>query len=234
MSRINPATKFRNVTHVIFDMDGVLLDSEGVYRNAIASIARRFGKVYTPQIMGKVVGTVEKETARIAIQEMNLPISIDNFRADFRSYASKYLGNVPLMPGAQKMVNHLKKHNIPIAVATSSGLDSFKIKSSKHEEFFKLFNHIICGGSDVNVKNGKPAPDIFLYCATKFKENPAPENCLVFEDSPNGVKAAISANMHVVMIPDENVPPELIKQADIVVKSLDETDLTLFGLPAIK
>lgn len=132
------------------------------------------------------------------------------------------------------MVNHLKKHNIPIAVATSSGLDSFKIKSSKHEEFFKLFNHIICGGSDVNVKNGKPAPDIFLYCATKFKENPAPENCLVFEDSPNGVKAAISANMHVVMIPDENVPPELIKQADIVVKSLDETDLTLFGLPAIK
>ncbi|CAG9771637.1 unnamed protein product [Ceutorhynchus assimilis] len=229
-------TKFRQISHVIFDMDGVLLDTEVTYRNAIATIAKRFGKKYTNDIVAKVTGTVEHESARIAVTEMKLPMPVEEFRHEFRRTAHGFFAKhgAPLIPGAKKLVDHLSKHKIPIAVATSSSMDSFKLKSANHKEFFKLFDHIVCGGSDPEVKHGKPAPDIFLVAAERFPSKPNAENCLVFEDAPNGVKAAVSAGMQVVMVPDENIAEDQRKGATVVVSSLDLTPLEKFGLPSLK
>lgn len=91
----------------------------------------------------------------------------------------------------------------------------------------------MCGGSDPEVKQSKPKPDIFLICASRFRDRPKPEQCLVFEDAPNGVTAANAAGMQVVMVPDENVPVELRKGADLEVSALDEVALDLFGLPPL-
>ncbi|XP_066159207.1 probable pseudouridine-5'-phosphatase isoform X1 [Euwallacea fornicatus] len=228
--------KFRQVSHVIFDMDGVILDTEGAYKRAIATIARRFGKNYTNNIVAKVTGTVERESARIAVTEMNIPMPVEEFRKEFRSLSHSFFAKhgVPLMPGTQRLVRHLSKHNIPISVATSSSLESFELKSAQHKDLFKLFDHIVCGSTDPDVKQGKPAPDIFLVSAARFPTKPNPEKCLVFEDSPNGVQAAISAGMQVIMIPDENIPTELRKGASFVVSSVDETPLEKFGLPPLK
>ncbi|XP_018564313.1 pseudouridine-5'-phosphatase isoform X1 [Anoplophora glabripennis] len=230
---MNRCRAFKNVTHVIFDLDGVLLDTEIIYKNVIANIAKRFGKIYTPEIQGKVIGTVERESCRIAVTEMKLPMSIDSFQTEFRTTAHKQFHNVPSMPGAARVVKHLHKNNIPIAVATSSSQDSFTLKTAKHKDFFSLFSHVVCGGSDPEVKGGKPKPDIFLVCASRFLDKPHPEKCLVFEDAPNGVKAALAAGMQVVMIPDENVPVELRKDAHVVVNSLETAPLDLFGLPPL-
>lgn len=80
-----------------------------------------------------------------------------------------------LLKGAERLIKHLKQNNIPIAVATSSGADSVEVKTQKHQEVFDLFHHKVMGSSDAEVKEGKPAPDIFLVAASRFPDKPEPE-----------------------------------------------------------
>lgn len=80
--------------------------------------------------------------------------------------------------GAERLVKHLHKHNIPIALATSSGEDSVEVKTRNHRELFELFGHKVMGSSDAEVKEGKPAPDIFLVAASRFPDTPKPEQVI--------------------------------------------------------
>lgn len=94
-----------------------------------------------------------------------------------------------------------------------------------------LFNHLVSGSSDIEVKHSKPAPDIFLVCASKFPKCPNPQDVLVFEDAPNGVLAANSAGMQVVMVPDPRIPDEKKEKATLVLHTLEEFKPEDFGLP---
>lgn len=136
------------------------------------------------------------------------------------------------MKGVKKLIRHLHEHNIPFCMATSSRQDTAELKMQSHVELFKLFTHYVMASTDPEVKHGKPAPDVFLVAARRFKDKPDPSKCLVFEDSPNGVRAARAAGMQTVMVPDKELtPPEKTTEATIVLDSLDEFRPELFGLP---
>lgn len=99
-----------------------------------------------------------------------------NFRNKFKSSAFLFTrffliclsnGKKLLFLGARHLVTHLKTHKIPIAVATSSSRESYDLKTKDHKEFFCMFDHVVTGASDPEVKQGKPSPDIFLVCASR-------------------------------------------------------------------
>jgi pseudouridine-5'-monophosphatase len=125
------------------------------------------------------------------------------------------------------------RFQIPMAVATSSAQVSTEAKIANHKETFSKFHHITTG-SHPDIKEGKPAPDIFLICAGLFDEKVSPASCLVFEDAPSGVSAAVAAGMQVVAIPDKRVSVDLMSSATQILYSMAEFKPEDFGLPALE
>ncbi|GFO16563.1 pseudouridine-5'-phosphatase [Plakobranchus ocellatus] len=145
----------------------------------------------------------------------------------------KIFPHAGLLPGAEKLIRHLHKHRVPIAVATGSDHWGFSRKTAAHKELFSLFHHCVCSSDDPDVKHGKPAPDCFLICAKRFPDNPDPSKVLVLEDAPNGVEAGLKAGMQVVWVPDPRADrSQLADRVDQVLDSLEHFEPEKFGLPA--
>ena len=123
----------------------------------------------------------------------------------------------------------LNTHQVPIAVATSSSSHSFKLKTTNHSGLFSLFDTLVLG-DDPRVKNGKPAPDIFLAAAAALGAQAA--DCLVLEDAPLGVAAGRAAGCLTAMVPDHRLGGEERQGADLCLPDLHSLNPADFGMPA--
>ncbi|XKL60489.1 hypothetical protein PGB90_007546 [Kerria lacca] len=227
--------KFNPITHIIFDCDGLLLNTEKIYSEIDAEVIGRYGKLYPLTIRRKILGTSEMHTASVIVSELNLPLTAKQYHSEVKKLQKTRLENADLMPGVEKLVPKLYKAGIPLAVATSASMEGFEKKTSRHKDFFnKYFSHVVAAGSDPSVKEGKPAPDVFLVCAARFSDSPEPSKCLVFEDSPNGAIAANRAGMQVVLVPEDYVLEEDKKIATLSIKSLNDFQPEWFGLPSFE
>lgn len=197
----------------------------------VADIAQLYGKPYPHETRMRVLGTTEQLMAKIAVTDLDLPITPAEFQRLFKALCRKRFQDLDLMPGAERLLRHLHKNDVPIALGTSSSLEMAELKMTSHQELFDLFHHKVMGSTDPDVKNGKPAPDIFLVAGKRFPDKPKSEKCLVFEDAPNGVRAARLAGMQSVIVPADSTAPEMCKEATVMIKSLLNFKPEQFGLP---
>ncbi|GBP36160.1 Pseudouridine-5'-phosphatase [Eumeta japonica] len=223
--------EFKRATHVLFDMDGLILNTEDLYTIGFQQLASRYDKEFTFALKCKIMGKQTKEFAKDIIEDLELPLSVDEFVTETKAIFNDLFPTCELKLGAKKLIVHLHKHNVPIGLATSSSIESYELKTQNHKELFDLFSCYTWGSSDPDVKRGKPHPDVFLVAAGKFPTKPKPEDCLVFEDSLNGVTAARAAGMQVVMVPDPHLDKALASEATLVVNTLLDFQPELFGLP---
>ena len=223
--------QYKTVTHCIFDMDGLLLDTELHYSKAYNRIANRYGKEFTWEHKAQTMGFKTGAVAKAIVEMLSLPITAEEFEEEVVKIYQELFPTANLMPGAERLLRHLKENNIPIALATSSNKENFELKTQRWTDVFSLFHHKVLGGSDSDIVHGKPAPDIFLAAARRFPDNPDPSKCLAFEDAPNGVKSALNAGMQVVMVPDPMLPKHCIENPTLVINSLEDFQPEMFGLP---
>lgn len=156
-----------------------------MYENVFKELCEKYGKKLTPEARVKLLGSTERRSCEVCVNDLQLNVTLDQFISDFRGITQQRLENVDFMPGAERLIKHLHANKVPICVATSSGEDSVRVKTKKHQDVFKLFHHIT-KGTDPEVKAGKPAPDIFLLAASRFDPKAEPQKVIIlktFHDS---------------------------------------------------
>jgi len=221
-------SKFPAITHVIYDLDGLLLDTESIHARVNQTMAEKYGREFDPAVLIKVRGRNAQTSAQVLVDFLELPISAQEFLRQKNLIIRTQYADAEPMPGAIRLTQHLHQHCLPQGIASSSAQAPFRLKTSRHQDWFKLFDCVVLG-DDPAVHNGKPAPDIFLVAAQRLGAQP--ENCLVFEDSSAGISAAKQAGMSVVAVPDPEMELLLSQAADQILTSLTEFRPEQWHLP---
>ncbi|KAG0506546.1 MAG: Phosphoglycolate phosphatase [Candidatus Udaeobacter sp.] len=204
---------------VIFDLDGVLADSEPWWNQIDAKLLAEYGVSYRGEYHRNVLGVSYRLAVEFYKNAFHISASVEELMRRRGEIATDFFANrVGLFPSAKMTLEQLREMKLPLAVATSSVsasarplLDRTGIRS--------LFSVVITGDE---VQQGKPHPDIYLRAAEKL--GISPEACLVIEDSLAGIAAGKAANMRVAAIPDRRFvdPKEYEKEANYVIGSLSE------------
>jgi len=207
-----------NFEAVVFDMDGLLIDSEKLALEAFKVTCSKYNlKDLTPVFM-KCVGTNKMLCQSILQDALEGLMDYKRFIFEWDTvYFSLTSEPIPLMNGVIALLDHIQALKIPMIVATSSKTEKAKLKLN-NTNILSYFEHIIGGDQ---VVHSKPDPEIYLKAASYLSVNSSA--CLAFEDSANGVRSAVAAGMTVIQIPDLVIPDEdLLNLGHIVLSRIDE------------
>ena len=223
------------ITHVIFDMDGVLLDTETIYYEATKEILQRFGKTFDFNIRSRMMGRPALDSANILVEATGIPMTPAEYLEARDQLQTERFKTCKLLPGVLRLVQHLEKHRIPIAVATSSCKLPFEYKTNHNRHLFDLFD-VVVTFDNPNVIRGKPAPDIYLEAQRQLASNKSlslsSDTALVFEDTLSGMRAALAAGMSVVLLPDPQLQDAEMFDAHEILASMELFRPDTWNLPS--
>jgi beta-phosphoglucomutase-like phosphatase (HAD superfamily) len=197
---------------VVFDMDGLLFDTERLYQEAIALAALSKGHEVPSDFFQWTVGLPWTATRALFLSHFGEAFPFDEFQAAWVHHFWDLAEGRPLLKrGALELLDMLDRHGVPCAIATSSSPRTVERHLQAHN-LVGRFQAIVGNG---DYKKGKPEPDPFLKAAERLSIEP--HLCLALEDSPNSVRAASSAGMMTIMVPDLLQPPDEIRRLCVLV-----------------
>ena len=208
---------------VVFDLDGVLIESERVWDTARQEVVRDRGGTWHDSATTDMMGMSSKEWSSYMHDRLGVPMTSAEISDDVvRRVASTYEHGLPLLPHALETVRELAAR-WPLGLASSSNrpiIDLVLERSGVRACFAAVV-------SSEEVEHGKPAPDVYIAAARQLDVEP--DNCVAVEDSTNGIKAAVAAGMRTIAVPNRELPPDddVLKTAAVVVSSLAEVTVDL-------
>lgn len=202
------------VKAVIFDMDGVIFDSERATLYCWQEIAKRHGLENLEENYYKCIGVTREVTERITKDAYGEDFPYDAFAKEASIlYHERYGGGrMPLKEGVREILSYLSERKLPVAIASSTR--ELRVREHLRDAGLLSYFSVIVGGERVG--RSKPAPDIFLLAAEELGADPS--GCLVIEDSFNGIRAAHAAGMQPVMVPDMMQPDDEIAGKCVAVR----------------
>jgi len=184
---------------VIFDLDGLLVNTEDLYDTVGDELLQARGKEFTPELKRAMIGLPGPVAFQVMIDAHQLDCSIDQLTAETKIIFDRILpSQLAPMPGAAELLAKLHAAKMPLAIATSSDRPMAE-RVLRQVGFFDYFRFLMTAA---DVAQGKPHPDIYLAASAKLQFEPA--EILVFEDSQTGCKAAVSAGTNVVATPNRH------------------------------
>jgi len=203
---------------VVFDLDGVIVDSEQVWDDVRAAYTHESGGNYTERAARDMMGMSSLEWSAYMASELGVPGTPEEINAAVvERMLARYGEAPPFIPGAVDAVRAIGER-VPVAIASSSNRELIDVvlRVSGLDQVVRV------AVSSEEVARGKPAPDVYLEAARRL--GVAPARCDAVEDSHNGIRSAKAAGMRVIAIPNRHFPPgeDALAEADIVLDSIDE------------
>lgn len=204
---------------VVFDMDGVIFDSERKVVECWKVVAEKYGIKDIEKLCRMCLGTNSAETKRIALEFYGGDFPYDEYKSEASAlYFERYSdGRLPMKPYVKELLEYLKSRGLKIALASSTR-SAVVLSQLENAGILPYFDKVVCGDM---VSHSKPHPEIFLKACEELCV--APESAIAIEDSYNGIRAAHAAGMRPIMVPDMAEPTEeMEKLAEAILPSLNE------------
>ena len=211
---------------VIFDLDGVIFDSEQVVRRGWQYAAQKLQLGDVDSLFLQCVGTNHIFTEQLLQKTFDAQFSYEEFRKYTREYFYQYTGayGLPVKPGVKELMEYLKTEDYRIGLASSSTLQ-YILNGLRQAELIHYFDVIVSGE---NLQRSKPEPDIYLMACERMGVDP--KDAYAIEDSYNGIRSAYRAGMHPLMVPDLLPPTEEMREmSDMIAGDLLELQ-SMLGL----
>jgi len=214
----------RTIHAAVFDMDGLLFDTEKLFMDIGLEASAMMGRPVPLSVFHRCIGLNNEDSRLVLLEVMGPSFDYEEFRGNWRRLRDTYIIaiGVPMKPGVHGILDRVSGFGLPAALATSSRKETaaFYLNRSGLADRFS----VVVGGDEVTA--GKPAPDLFFRAASLLGVEP--ERCIVFEDSIHGAKGGLAAGMRVVIVPDLIDPPaDLKREVFAVCESLTEASSRL-------